>query len=86
MENATASTGNVASGVSACPVTDARAQPTAAPRRDGAISPEQLQAITVARYQGRKISRASLVASISGWTMALLGAISVLFGLFSLPS
>ncbi len=86
MEDATAITGDVASAVSACPVTDARARPTAAPRRDGSISPDQLQAITIARYQGRKISRAALVASISGWTMAFFGAVSVLFGLFSLPS
>lgn len=86
MDNATVTTGDVASAVSTRPATDARTPPTAAPRRDGAISPEQLQAITAARHQGRKISRAALVASISGWTMAFFGAISVLFGLFSLPS
>ena len=86
MEDATASTGDVASAVSACPVTDAREQPAAAPTNDGAISPEQLQAITIARHQGRKISRAAMVASISGWTMAVFGAISLLGGLFSVPS
>ncbi len=75
-----------ASAVSAFPVTDAREKPAAAPRNDGAISPEQLQAITVARHQGRRISRAAMVASISGWTMAFFGAISLLVGLFSVPS
>ncbi len=55
-------------------------------RDDGAISPEQLHAITTAREQGRRISRAATVASVSGWTMAVFGAISLLGGLFSVPS
>jgi hypothetical protein len=86
MENVTATTGDVASAVPDCPVTADRARSAEAPRPDGAISPEQLQAITIARHQGRKISRAVLVAAISGWTMAFFGAISILFGLFSMPS
>ncbi len=86
MEDATAGIGDVATAVSACPVTVAREQPAAASRDDGAISPEQLQAITIARHQGHKISRAAMVASISGWTMAVFGAISLLGGLFSVRS
>ena len=86
MQDTTAGIGDVATAVSACPDTVAPEQPAASPRDDGAISPGQLQAITIARHQGRKISRAAMVASISGWTMAVFGAISLLGGLFSVPS
>ncbi len=86
MKDAAPSTCDVASAVPARPVTDAREQLPAAAPNDGAISLEQLQAITVARHQGRKISRAAMVAAISGWTMAFFAAISLLTGLFSLPS
>jgi hypothetical protein len=50
----------------------------------GALTHEQLAAITLARRQGRKISRAATVATISGWTLAFFAFISVLMGLFSL--
>jgi len=86
MKDAAASTMDVASPVSARPVTDVREHPPTTPPDDGAISPEQLQAITIARHQARKISRAAVVAAISGWSMAVFGTISLLAGLFSLPS
>ncbi len=86
MQRAAPSTVDVASAAPDCPVTDARRHPPTAPPNAGAISPEQLQAITLARHQGRKISRAAMVAAISGWTMAFFAAISILTGLFSLPS
>ncbi len=86
MEDTTAGTCDVESAVSTGPVTGARPQPTAAARDDGGISPEQFQAITTARHRGRKISRAAMVASISGWSMALFAGISLLGGLFSLQS
>jgi hypothetical protein len=52
----------------------------------GALTQEQLVAITLARRQGRKVSRAATVATISGWTLAFFSFISVLMGLFSLVS
>ncbi len=75
-----------ASATSPCSVADAPERPTAPPRQDGAISPEQLHAIAIARRRGRKISRAAGVAAFSGWTLAFFGAVSLLSGLFSLPA
>lgn len=86
MRDATAGLDDGATVGSACSVARAPEQPAAAPPGDGGISPEQLQAITTARHQGRRITRAAMVASISGWTMAVFGAISLLGGVFSLPS
>lgn len=51
-----------------------------------ALTNEQLVAITQARRQGRKISRAATVAAVSGWTLAVFAFLTLLFGLFSLTS
>ncbi len=51
-----------------------------------ALTPEQLEAIGLARHQGRKISRAASVATLSGWSMACFAGLTLLSGLFSLPA
>jgi hypothetical protein len=51
-----------------------------------AVSPEQLRALAWARQRSRRISRAALVAAISGWTLAVFAFLTLLGGLFSLPS
>lgn len=51
-----------------------------------AFSPEQMQAITIARRQARKISRAAAIAAFSGWTLAVFAVITILCGLFSIPA
>jgi hypothetical protein len=48
------------------------------------LAPEQLQAIAEARRQGRKITRATNVATFSGWSLAFFAFITLLSGLFSL--
>ena len=50
------------------------------------LTGEQLHAISQARWQGRKISRAAGVAAFSGWTMAVFAFITLLSGLFSFVS
>jgi hypothetical protein len=52
----------------------------------GALTREQVEAITQARRQGRKISRAATVAAFSGWTLAFFAFVTLLSGLFSLAS
>ncbi len=58
------------------------------PGPDGpaAFAPEQLQALAIARQRAAKISRAAIVAALSGWTMAFFAAITFLSGLFSWPA
>ncbi len=51
-----------------------------------ALTPEQLEAIGLARDRGRKISRAAGVATFSGWTMACFAGLTLLSGLFSLSA
>lgn len=51
-----------------------------------ALLPEQIEAIAQARRQTRKISRAAAVASMSGWTCAVFGGLTLLCGIFSLPA
>lgn len=48
------------------------------------ITPAHMAVIAEARRGARKITRAATVASISGWTMAFFGAITLVSGLFSL--
>jgi hypothetical protein len=48
------------------------------------LAPEQLQAIAEAREKGRKITRATGIATFSGWTMAVFAFITLLSGLFSI--
>jgi hypothetical protein len=65
------------------------AQCAAAGATDGtpvALTHEQLVAITQARRQGRKISRAATIAAVSGWTLAIFAFLTLLGGLFSLTS
>lgn len=45
-----------------------------------------MQALQAARRDGRKISRAALVAAFSGWSLAVFASLSLLGGLFSLSS
>jgi hypothetical protein len=60
---------------------------TGAPDGAGAaLTHEQLAAFTQARVRGRKISRAAVVAAVSGWTLAFFAFITLLGGLFSLTS
>jgi hypothetical protein len=63
-------------------ITDRAVEAPTAP----AVSEEQLRALAWARQQSRRISRAALVAGISGWTLAVFSLLTLLGGLFSLPS
>jgi hypothetical protein len=48
-----------------------------------APSPEQIQAIAAARQRARKVNRAAIVATVSGWTLAVFAALTLLSGLLS---
>ncbi len=50
----------------------------------GPLSPEQKEDLTRATERAGKILGAGKVATFNGWTLGVLGAISLLFGLFSL--
>jgi hypothetical protein len=50
----------------------------------GPLSPEQREELTRATERAGKILGAGKVASFNGWTLGVIGAISLLFGLFSL--
>lgn len=52
----------------------------------GPLSPEQREELTTATDRAGKILGAGKVASFNGWTLGVIGAISLLFGLFSLTS
>ena len=52
----------------------------------GPLSPEQREDLTKATERAGKILGAGKVASFNGWTLGVIGAISLLFGLFSLTS
>lgn len=52
----------------------------------GPLSPEQREELTTATERAGKILGAGKVASFNGWTLGVIGAISLLFGLFSLTS
>lgn len=58
----------------------------AAPPASIGILPEQITAIAAARQRARRISRAASVAALSGWTLAVFAAVSVVFGIFDLSS
>ena len=62
------------------------ADTTATDQAAGGCTPAQLEAISHARRQGRKITRAAGVAAFSGWTMAFFAFITLLTGLFSIVS
>jgi len=62
-----------------------QASPAAPPQEQATPSPEQMQAIALARQRGRKLSRAAGVAAFSGWTMVFFAIITLLCGLFSIP-
>jgi len=47
------------------------------------LTPEQLQAIGEARQRGRKITRATSVATISGWSMAVFAFMTLFIWLIS---
>lgn len=51
-----------------------------------AIAVEQLRAVAEARRRLRPVSRAAVVSTISGWTLAVFAAIALISGLFDLPS
>jgi len=44
--------------------------------------PQHLEQIAAARLRGTRIRRAAMMASISGWSMAIFGGITLLSGLF----
>ena len=56
------------------------------PAPANALTAEQFTAIELARRQGRKISRAATVATVSGWTMGFFAFITLLTGFFSIVS
>ncbi|MHC5005240.1 MAG: hypothetical protein ACYTJ0_19220, partial [Planctomycetota bacterium] len=58
----------------------------AAPAPAPGLTPEQLEALHSARRRGRAVSRAAIVAAISGWTLAVFAFITLLSGIFSLPA
>ncbi len=62
------------------------ADTTATDQAPGAFTPAQLEAISHARRQGRKITRAAGIAAVSGWTMAFFAFVTILTGLFSIVS
>ena len=67
------------------PVGNASHAPEGSPDPAG-LAPEQLQALAITRQRAAKISRAAIVAALSGWTMAFFAAITFLSGLFSWPA
>ncbi len=48
----------------------------------GAISPEQVGALVDGQKRARKVRRAAVVAGVSGWSMLVFAAVSVLAGCF----
>ncbi len=48
------------------------------------LSPQQQEALALATDRFKKILVAAKVATFNGWTFGMLGALSILFGLFSL--
>ncbi len=59
----------------------------ATPTSDGdasPLSPQQQEAVALATDRSKKILAAAKVATFNGWTLGVLGALSILFGLFSL--
>lgn len=48
----------------------------------GAISPEQARALVDGQHRARKVRRAAVVAAVSGWSMVVFAAVSVLAGCF----
>lgn len=57
-----------------------------APPAAHALTPEQIREVAAARARSRKVARAAVVSAISGWTLAIFAALSLLSGLFDLPS
>jgi len=59
----------------------------ATPTSDGnpsPLSPEQQEELALATDRRRKILTAAKVATFNGWTLGIIGAVSILFGVFSL--
>ncbi len=83
----TAAAGGEAAPTPATPTAPApAADTTATDRAAGPLTAAQIKAISHARHQGRKITRAAGVAAFSGWTMAFFSFITLLTGLFSVVS
>ena len=53
---------------------------------EGPLSSEQREELTTATERAGKLLGAGKVASFNGWTLGVIGAVSLLFGLFSLTS
>ena len=49
-------------------------------------SAEHIQTLQAARTRGRKVFRAAVVASISGWTLVVFAVLTLLTGIFSLTA
>lgn len=50
------------------------------------LTSEQRQAISDANARARKVLRAANVATFNGWTIGILAAVGILFGIFSITS
>ncbi|MFV2007992.1 MAG: hypothetical protein ACC667_11115, partial [Longimicrobiales bacterium] len=48
------------------------------------LSPEQRAALALATGRSKKILAAGKVATLNGWTLGVIGGVSILFGFFSL--
>jgi hypothetical protein len=53
-----------------------------APASASPLTPEHLRAIELARVRSRKVRRASVVARVSGWTLAFFAFVTLLGALF----
>lgn len=60
-----------------------RATPTS-DENPSPLSPEQQEELALATDRRRKILTAAKVATFNGWTLGIIGAVSILFGVFSL--
>jgi len=54
--------------------------------QDSPLTAAHYNQIAEANWRGRKVRRAAGVASFSGWTLLIFGALTVLTGIFSLPA
>ncbi len=60
---------------------------SATPMSDGSLSPlspQQQEELALATDRSMKILAAAKVATFNGWTLGVIGGVSILFGLFSL--
>jgi hypothetical protein len=58
--------------------------PPVAPMAMPALSPEQLLELARARQNMKRIRRAVFMSKLDGWTLAVFGSLTILFGLMSL--